>query len=140
MYLLRGIYMQRTDSDRNRNRNRDRTETETEALHLQRSRYVFTHQSTSSGLLKLNQYLGVFPAGDPQLPTQGAILPGFFLSGHWVHQSCVAGSYIFSLAVSQKTVATSVLRRTETRMSGRSLTQFQRMLGGDAGLYMIIFN
>jgi hypothetical protein len=27
-----------------------------------------------------------------------------------------------------------------TRMSGRSLTQFQRMLGGDAGLYMIIFN
>ncbi|EBA12250.1 hypothetical protein [Roseobacter sp. CCS2] len=27
-----------------------------------------------------------------------------------------------------------------TRMSGRSLTQFQRMLGGDAGLYMIVLN
>ena len=27
-----------------------------------------------------------------------------------------------------------------TRMSGQSLNQFSRMLGGDAGLYMIVFN
>ena len=69
--------------------------------------------------MHLHQNFGVFPAGEPQLPTHGDVLP-VVAFGHCVHHSCVAGSYIFSFALSQNHVATSELRSTETRTSGRS--------------------